>query len=305
MSGYKQLPATPLDLPLLPLRDVVVFPHMVIPLFVGRPKSIKALELAMESDRRIMLVAQKAAAKDEPAVGDMFDMGAVSTILQMLKLPDGTVYHLGQVTEGFLKQGDTVKIELDQERRSASARNHSATHLLQAALREVLGTHVNQAGSYVGPDRLRFDFSHFSAMTPAEISAVELAVNRAILTDTNIGTIETSQDMAKQMGAMALFGEKYGEKVRVVVVGDISKELCGGTHVGSTGEIGQFKIIAESSVGSGLRRIEAVTGLAALDYVNQREAMLEQAAQLLKTRPEELVSRIEISLNRARELEKK
>ena len=220
------------------------------------------------------------------------------------KLPDGTVYHVGHVTEGFLKQGDLVKIELDKARRAASARNHTATHLLQAALRNTLGTHVNQAGSYVGPDRLRFDFSHFSAMTPAEIAEVELAVNQAILTDTNIGTLETSQDMAKQMGAMALFGEKYGEKVRVVVVGDISKELCGGTHVGSTGEIGQFKIIAESSVGSGLRRIEAVTGLEALNYVNQQENLLEQAAQLLKTRPEELVSRIELSLNHVRELEK-
>ena len=220
------------------------------------------------------------------------------------KLPDGTVYHVGHVTEGFLKQGDLVKIELDKARRAASARNHTATHLLQAALRNTLGTHVNQAGSYVGPDRLRFDFSHFSAMTPAEIAEVELAVNQAILTDTNIGTLETSQDMAKQMGAMALFGEKYGEKVRVVVVGDISKELCGGTHVGSTGEIGQFKIIAESSVGSGLRRIEAVTGLEALSYVNQQENLLEQAAQLLKTRPEELVSRIELSLNHVRELEK-
>ena len=220
------------------------------------------------------------------------------------KLPDGTVYHVGHVTEGFLKQGDLVKIELDKARRAASARNHTATHLLQAALRNTLGTHVNQAGSYVGPDRLRFDFSHFSAMTPAEIAEVELAVNQAILTDTNIGTLETSQDMAKQMGAMALFGEKYGEKVRVVVVGDISKELCGGTHVGSTGEIGQFKIIAESSVGSGLRRIEAVTGLEALNYVNQQENLLEQAAQLLKTRPEELVSRIELSLNHVRELER-
>ena len=220
------------------------------------------------------------------------------------KLPDGTVYHLGQVTEGFLKQGDSVKIDLDGERRAASARNHTATHLLQAALRQVLGTHVNQAGSYVGPDRLRFDFSHFSAMTPEEIATVEQKVNRAILTDTNVGTIETSQDMAKQMGAMALFGEKYGEKVRVVVVGDISKELCGGTHVSSTGEIGQFKIIGESSVGAGLRRIEAVTGLAALEYANQREAILEQAAQLLKTRPEELVGRLELAQNQTRELER-
>lgn len=220
------------------------------------------------------------------------------------KLPDGTVYHLGRVTEGFLKQGDTVQIELDTARKSASARNHTATHLLHAALRDILGSHVNQAGSYVGPDRLRFDFSHFSAMTAAEIAAVELAVNREILANVSIGTLETSQEMAKQMGAMALFGEKYGDKVRVVVVGDCSKELCGGTHVNATGEIGQFKILAESSIGSGLRRIEAMTGLAALELGNQREALLENASQLLKTRPEELVSRLETALNHTRELEK-
>jgi alanyl-tRNA synthetase len=220
------------------------------------------------------------------------------------KLPDGTVYHLGTVTEGFLKQGDKVQLELGQERKAAITRNHTATHLLHAALRETLGSHVNQAGSYVGPDRLRFDFSHFAAMSPQELATVEQAVNRSILLNASIGVLETSQEMAKQMGAMALFGEKYGEKVRVVVVGDISKELCGGTHVAATGEIGLFKIVAESSIGSGLRRIEAVTGLAALDYANQREAMLEAAAQLLKTRPEELVSRLEQALNHSKELEK-
>lgn len=220
------------------------------------------------------------------------------------KLPDGTVYHLGTVTEGFLKQGDKVQLELGQERKAAITRNHTATHLLHAALRETLGSHVNQAGSYVGPDRLRFDFSHFAAMSPQELATVEQAVNRSILINASIGVLETSQEMAKQMGAMALFGEKYGEKVRVVVVGDISKELCGGTHVAATGEIGLFKIVAESSIGSGLRRIEAVTGLAALDYANQREAMLEAAAQLLKTRPEELVSRLEQALNHSKELEK-
>ena len=220
------------------------------------------------------------------------------------KLPDGTVYHLGTVTEGFLKQGDKVQLELGQERKAAITRNHTATHLLHAALRETLGSHVNQAGSYVGPDRLRFDFSHFAAMSPQELATVEQSVNRSILINASIGVLETSQEMAKQMGAMALFGEKYGEKVRVVVVGDISKELCGGTHVAATGEIGLFKIVAESSIGSGLRRIEAVTGLAALDYANQREAMLEAAAQLLKTRPEELVSRLEQALNHSKELEK-
>lgn len=220
------------------------------------------------------------------------------------KLPDGTVYHLGRITEGFLKQGDSLKIQYDEKRRAASARNHTATHLLQAALRHVLGTHVNQAGSYVGPDRLRFDFSHFAAMTPAEIEAVELEVNQSILANASVGTIETSQEMAKQMGAMALFGEKYGEKVRVVCVGDISKELCGGTHVQASGDIGQFRIVAESSVGSGLRRIEAVTGLGALEYGKQQEAALEKAAQLLKTRPEELVVRMEMALQHSHELEK-
>lgn len=220
------------------------------------------------------------------------------------KLPDGTVYHLGQITEGFLKRGDNLKIEYDEVRRAASARNHTATHLLQAALRNVLGAHVNQAGSYVGPDRLRFDFSHFAAMTPEELAAVELMVNQFILTNASVGTIETSQEMAKQMGAMALFGEKYGERVRVVCVGDISKELCGGTHVKASGDIGQFRIVAESSVGSGLRRIEAVTGFGALEYGRQQEATLDRAAQLLKTRPEELVARMELALQHSRELEK-
>lgn len=242
--------------------------------------------------------------------GQVGDMGVLTGPLGKMdvatarKLPDGSVYHLGRVTEGFLKQGDVLKIEYDEARRAASARNHTATHLLHAALRQVLGTHVNQAGSYVGPDRLRFDFSHFAAMTSEELAAVELEVNRSILSNASVGTIETSQDMAKQMGAMALFGEKYGDKVRVVCVGDISKELCGGVHVTASGDIGQFRIVAESSVGSGLRRIEAVTGLGALEYGKEQEAMLEKSAQLLKTRPEELVVRLEAALQHTRELEK-
>ena len=242
--------------------------------------------------------------------GQVGDVGVLSSALGSMevetarKLPDGTIYHLGRVTEGFLKQGDSLKIEYDKARRAASARNHTATHLLQAALRDILGTHVNQAGSYVGADRLRFDFSHFAAMTKEELSAVELAVNEAVILNASVGTIETTQEMAKQMGAMALFGEKYGEKVRVVIVGDISKELCGGMHIASTGEIGQFRIVAESSIGSGLRRIEAVTGLCALEYGKAQEATLENAAQILKTRPEELISRMEMALQHSRDLEK-
>ena len=242
--------------------------------------------------------------------GQVGDTGVLSGDLGRMevttarKLPDGTVYHLGRVTEGFLKKGDSLKIEYDKARRKASARNHTATHLLHAALRDVLGTHVNQAGSYVGPDRLRFDFSHFAAMSQEEIAKVELAVNEAILLNASVGTIETTQDVAKQMGAMALFGEKYGEKVRVVIVGDISKELCGGMHITSTGEIGQLRIAAEFSIGSGLRRIEAVTGHGALEYGRAQEATLDNAAQLLKTRQEELIPRIEMALQHSRELEK-
>ena len=220
------------------------------------------------------------------------------------KLMDGTVYHLGKVVEGLVNTGETVAVEYDKERRAACARNHTATHLLHAALKNVLGDHVNQAGSYVGPDRLRFDFSHFAALTPEELDAVELEVNRNILSDVSVGTIETTQEMAKQMGAMALFGEKYGEKVRVVVVGDVSKELCGGSHVTGTGQIGLFKVTAESSIGSGLRRIEAVTGIGSLEYIRQQDKVLELTATLLKGRQEEIPARIEQLTGRVRELEK-
>ncbi len=209
------------------------------------------------------------------------------------KLPDGTIYHIGHVIEGVLKTGDAVKVTIDSRRRMATARNHTATHLMHAALKKVLGSHVNQAGSLVEPDRLRFDFSHFSPVSAEELAEVERLVNRAIFDNIPVGVIETTLDLAKEMGAMALFGEKYGDKVRVIVAGDFSKELCGGTHVGSTAEIGLFKIVSETSVGAGLRRIEAVTGSGALEYINSREKALVTAAELLKTRPEELVAKVE------------
>ena len=230
-------------------------------------------------------------------------MGTVQ-ITTTRKLADGTIFHIGLVEEGSVKTGETVTVAVDLERRRAIARNHTATHLLHAALKQVLGSHVNQAGSLVEPDRLRFDFSHFSAITAAELAEVERIVNSAILSNDNVGIIETTQNMAKEMGATALFGEKYGERVRVVMVSDFSKELCGGTHVNSTAEIGFFRIISEGGVGSGLRRIEAVTGYGALDYSKSREQILNEAAAVLKSRPEDVCARMEGLLSRLKEVEK-
>lgn len=231
--------------------------------------------------------------------GQVGDAGLITgplgkmTVTNTRKLPDGTIYHVGHVTEGVLKNGDAVRLAVNLRRRMATARNHTATHLMHAALKKVLGSHVNQAGSLVEPDRLRFDFSHFSSVTAEELAEVERIVNKAVFENIPVGVIETTLDLAKEMGAMALFGEKYGEKVRVIVAGDFSKELCGGTHVSSTSEIGLFKIVSEASVGAGLRRIEAVTGSGALEYINNREKALVQAAEILKTRPEDVVSKIE------------
>ncbi|MBP2652977.1 MAG: alaS [Firmicutes bacterium] len=231
--------------------------------------------------------------------GQLGDSGLISgplgkmTVSTAKKLPDGTVYHFGQVAEGTLKTGDAVTMTIDSMKRAATARNHTATHLLHAALKEVLGEHVNQAGSLVGPERLRFDFSHFAPVDAVELAAVEKRVNQVILEHLTVNTIETTQDAAKAMGAMALFGEKYGNIVRVVMAGDYSRELCGGTHVANTAEIGLFKIVTESGIGSGLRRIEAVTGFGALDYINTREEILTQVAKTLKVRPDDVLVRLE------------
>lgn len=219
------------------------------------------------------------------------------------KLPNGTTYHLGNVTEGVLKAGDTVKLKVDTVRRRDTARNHTATHLLHAALKQVLGTHVNQAGSFVSPERLRFDFSHFSQVTPKQLLEVEKLVHQAVLECISVRIVETNQDAAKEMGAVALFGEKYGESVRVVLVGDVSKELCGGSHVMNTAEIGLFKIVSEAGIGSGIRRIEAVTGAGAIEYINTREQLLISAAAMLKSRPEEIISKVENIIGHVKELE--
>ena len=210
-----------------------------------------------------------------------------------VKMLGGKIGHIGRVTKGMIKVGDVVELAIDTDKRQAIAKNHSATHLLQKALREVLGTHVEQSGSDVNADRLRFDFSHFSAMTAEELSQVEAIVNQKIAENMPVVTAEMSLDEAKKTGAMALFGEKYGETVRVVKMGDFSTELCGGTHVANTGVISAFKIISETGVAAGVRRIEALTAKGVFEYYDQIEETLNAAAKVLKTNPGSLVEKIE------------
>ncbi|WP_425061180.1 Alanine--tRNA ligase [Sporomusa carbonis] len=242
--------------------------------------------------------------------GQIGDTGSIISSLGKMevvntrKLPDGTIYHLGQIAEGSLKTGELVKVSVDYARRRNISRNHTATHLLHAALKQVLGGHVNQAGSSVDNSRLRFDFTHFAPVTTEQLAEVEKLVNDVILDNVSVGIIETTQNLAKEMGAMALFGEKYGERVRVVVVDGFSKELCGGTHVAATAEIGLFKIVSEAGIGAGIRRIEAVTGYGAHEYLKAQNDLIKEAAAALKTRPEEIVARIDILNGRVRELEK-
>ncbi|MBO5094494.1 MAG: alanine--tRNA ligase [Lachnospiraceae bacterium] len=209
-----------------------------------------------------------------------------------VKLLGGKIGHIGVVTKGMIRRGDHVTLTVDAEKRADTCKNHSATHLLQKALRIVLGTHVEQAGSYVDGERLRFDFSHFSAMTEEELKKVEAIVNEEIAASLLVITKEMTIEEAKKTGAMALFGEKYGETVRVVSMGDFSVELCGGTHVANTGMITAFKIISESGVAAGVRRIEALTGTGLLKYYDGLEKTIKEAAGLVKTSPAELTERI-------------
>lgn len=218
---------------------------------------------------------------------------------------EGLIVHRGKVLSGVLKRHDAVKVEVAKVRRQDIARNHSATHLLHKALKEVLGEHVNQAGSLVEPDRLRFDFTHYAAVTPEELARIEALVNEAVLANLPIEVFETSLAKAKEMGAAALFGEKYGKQVRVVKMGEFSMELCGGTHLTSTAEVGLFKIVNETSVGAGLRRIEAVTGLGVLRHLAAKEAQLQEVAAVIKSPIHELVRRAEglVQHNKALEQE--
>ena len=231
--------------------------------------------------------------------GQIGDTGVIRTkdgefrVEDTIKLLGQKVGHIGTCISGMIKNGDKVQLEVDGGRRARIEKNHSATHLLQKALREVLGAHVEQAGSEVTPDKLRFDFTHFSAMTPEEISRVEALVNEKITAALPVQTDLMTLEEAKKTGAMALFGEKYGETVRVVRMGNFSVELCGGTHVSSTNAITAFKIVSEGGVAAGVRRIEALTADAVFAYYDKIEQTLLEAAKAVKASPSNLVEKLE------------
>ena len=234
--------------------------------------------------------------------GQCGDTGIIKTasgefvVKDTVKVVGGKTAHIGYVSSGEFKMGEKVTLLVDEERRSLTCKNHSATHLLQKALKIVLGGHVEQAGSYVAEDRLRFDFTHIQAMSKEEIAKVEAIVNSEIENDIAVNTAEMSIEDAKKTGAMALFGEKYGDTVRVVSMGEFSKELCGGTHVANTGIIGIFKIVSEAGVAAGVRRIEALTSKGAFDYYKKLEDELAKASAAAKTEPSKLADKVEALL---------
>jgi alanyl-tRNA synthetase len=242
--------------------------------------------------------------------GQAGDRGEISTgsahirVLETKKPLPGITVHLGEVVAGTVRKGEAADLKVDGAQRQATALNHTATHILQAVLVEVLGDHVKQAGSLVTPERLRFDFTHFSPVSAEELGRVEAEVNRRIRDNQQVETREMATEQAVAAGATALFGEKYGESVRVVQVGDFSMELCGGTHVRAAGDIGLFKIVQETGIAAGVRRIEAATGARALEFVRQEEQTLERLAGLVKSDRQQLENRLQRLIERQKELER-
>lgn len=246
------------------------------------------------------------------AGGQVGDAGVISSEgfefrVEDTKREGDAIIHVGKVTKGKIEEviDKQVIAKVDIERRNAIKRNHTATHLLHKALKETLGEHVNQSGSLVAPDRLRFDFTHFKALDEAELKKVEYLVNQKIWENSPVGCREVPIEEAKKLGAMALFGEKYGDVVRMVEVEGYSKELCGGTHVCATGEIGLFKIVSETGIAAGMRRIEAVTGEAAYQLINKQKELLDDLAFILKTTEENMREKVETLVKTNKQLEKK
>jgi alanyl-tRNA synthetase len=241
-------------------------------------------------------------------VGDQGTLSSPTALVEIgntLKPVPNLHLHRSKVIQGTVTVGERYRVAVDAEARKNAARNHTGTHILHAVLREVLGDHVKQAGSLVAPDRLRFDFHHFTPLTEKEIERIEARVNERIREDAAVQTKVMEIKDAISTGAMALFGEKYGEQVRVVALSDFSRELCGGTHCHDTGEIGLFMIVKESSVAAGIRRIEALTGPAAYQYVRNQGRSVREIASLLRTRPEEVVQKVEWLKTQLQEEKKK
>ena len=263
------------------------------------------LESVNEGEFTVILDKTPFYAESGGQVGDTGVLTSENAVVSVVdtKKTDGVYIHVCNIASGTLAKGDVVKAEVNEARRISITRNHSAAHLLQAALRTVLGTHVEQAGSYVDEQHVRFDFTHFAALTDAEIRAVENLVNSHILLGENVSTTLTDIESAKKMGAMALFGEKYGDVVRVVKMGEFSTELCGGTHIDNTAKLGLFKIISESSVAAGVRRIEGTTGIGVLALLGEKDALIHKtAAELKVANAEDIAKRAEQLQSEIRQL---
>lgn len=277
----------------------------MVQLIVSGEKSVEAAV----SGQSVEIVTEKTSfyAASGGQVGDTGRISHDDLVIEVentVKDPTGLIIHKGKVLAGTVQTGDAVTLSVDNNRRQAIQLNHTATHLLHAALREVLGDHVRQAGSHVAPDRLRFDFTHFSQVDHETLNQIETLVNERIRDNISVSIIEMSADEAFKSGAMALFEEKYGDNVRVITLDTFSKELCGGTHTPYTGNIGLFKIVGESSVASGVRRIEALTGKAALNHIQLTSGILNDTARLVKERPEAVFDRVKTMLADQKALEK-
>jgi alanyl-tRNA synthetase len=276
---------------------------------VGLVDGVSALEVAGEGDEvEVVLDRTPFYAEGGGQVGDtgvLRSTGGEARVLDTHRLLPGVTGHRVKVTAGELRVGDKVTGLVDARARRGSERAHTATHILHWTLRDRLGEHATQAGSLVEPGRLRFDFNHFDALGEAQLADISAEVQSKVLTDDGVRAFETSFDYAKSIGAMAIFGEKYGDFVRVVEVGDYSKELCGGTHVPHTSNIGVVVLTAEGSIGSNLRRVEALVGRDGINHLARRASMLEQTAHLLRAQPDEVAERVERLLAQSKEMERK